>query len=115
MKKLSWIIGIALLIGLVAYPVITQVTRIRVDTLFVAQKPWVDVTSPEYDQDNDGVCEAADISAAESYADNAGNDLYFPTGTYTLDANVSISSNVNVKFSQGAVLAQTASATFTIQ
>jgi len=109
MKKLLCIIFLFLCL-----PLLAQQNVSSVNTLYVAQKPWVDVTSSAYDQDHDGVCEAVDIAAAEAYADDAGGTLLFPPGTYTLNASITVSSNVNVEFMPGATLARAASETFTV-
>ncbi len=57
----------------------------------------------EYGAKGDGSTDDTDaIQAAEAAADDNGGMVYFPPGTYSLDADLTVSSNVVFQFSAGA-------------
>lgn len=85
------------------------------DTLLVAQAPWVDVTHTDYGADGtDSDDDSAAFIAAKDQADATGAYLLIPPGIYILDADITISSNVSLWFCDGAKLQVESGRTLTL-
>lgn len=70
---------------------------------------YLDVSAAPYNANKTGT---ADARAAFASADAAGGTLYVPRGTYRIDSNLTLSSDIH--FEQGAVLRPAANVTVTL-
>ncbi len=75
----------------------------------VTKGPWVDARSY-----NNGAFNDVTISAAITAIGSANKTLLLAPGTWTISANVTVPSNINLKFEQGSVLSIGAGYTFNV-